>query len=59
MPEKKREELKAKRAPLAKQLEKNPNQIHIALQIKVIDDQIAECTRLIQQKRGPNSRQSP
>lgn len=48
MPEKKREELRAKRAPLAEQLEDNPNQTELALEIKVIDDQIAGCTRLIQ-----------
>jgi hypothetical protein len=56
MPEKKREELRAKRAPLAEKLEKNPNQTHIALQIKAIDDQIAECTRLIQQNRRTTSK---
>lgn len=56
MPEKKREELRAKRAPLAEQLEDNPNQTELALEIKVIDDQIAECTRQIQQKRRPFSK---
>ena len=56
MPEKKREELRAKRAPLAEKLEKNPKQIHIALQIKALDDQIAECTRLIQEKRRASSK---
>lgn len=50
MPEKKLEELKARREPLVKQFESNPNRIHIALEIKAIDDQIAECTRLIKLK---------
>jgi hypothetical protein len=53
MPEKKREELRARREPLIKQLEDNPRRIHLALEIKAIDDQIAECTRLIKQKRRP------
>jgi hypothetical protein len=56
MPQKKREELKAKRAPLAEKLEKNPNQIRIALEIKAIDDQIAECTRLIEEQRRRSSK---
>jgi len=56
MPEKKREELMARRGPLAKQLEDNPSRIHLALEIKAIDDQIAECTRLIEQKRRPISK---
>lgn len=56
MPEKQREELKARRGPLAKQFEDHPNRIHIALEIKAIDDQIAECTRLINQKRRPASK---
>jgi hypothetical protein len=55
MPEKKREELRARRAPLVEQLEEDPNQTELALEIKVIDDQIAECTRQIQQKRRPSS----
>lgn len=48
MPEKKREELRAKRALLAEQLEDHRNQTELALEIKAIDDQIAGCTRLIQ-----------
>jgi hypothetical protein len=53
MPEKKREELKARRSPLYQRFENNPNQIHLALEIKIIDDQIAECNHLIQHKRNP------
>jgi len=51
MQETKRDELKARRAPLVAQLEDDPNQTELAIEIKVIDDEIAECTRLIQHKR--------
>jgi hypothetical protein len=51
MPENKREELKARRGPLYQQLENHPNQIHLALEIKIIDDQIAECNHLIQKRK--------
>jgi hypothetical protein len=40
----KREELKAKRKPLFTWYAKNPNHIRMALELKHIDDQIAECT---------------
>ena len=56
MPEKKREELMARRGPLVKEFEKHPNRTHIAIEIKAIDDQIAECTHLIKQKRRPISK---
>ena len=49
MSEKKLQELKAEREPLYQQLVKHPDEIHLALQIKTIDDQIAEC--IIQQKK--------
>jgi hypothetical protein len=51
MPDKKREELRARRVPLFQRFENDPNQIHLALEIKIIDDQIAECNHLIQQQR--------
>ena len=51
MQENKREGLKARRAPLVARLEDDPNQTELALEIKIIDDEIAECTRLIQGKR--------
>jgi hypothetical protein len=51
MPEKKREELRARRVPLFLRFEKNPDQIHLALEIKILDDQIAECTHLFTQER--------
>jgi hypothetical protein len=51
MSEKKLQELRAAREPLYQQFVNNPNAIHLALQIKTIDDQIAECTQIIQQKK--------
>jgi hypothetical protein len=47
----KREELKAKRKPLFKQYLKNPHDTSMALEIKNIDDQIAECTEHMELKR--------
>jgi len=38
------EELKAERRPLAEQFSKNPQRLHLAIEIKSIDDQIAERT---------------
>lgn len=35
-------ELKAKRKALWRRFEENPNEIHLAAQLKVIDDQIAQ-----------------
>ncbi|PYU18686.1 MAG: hypothetical protein DMG30_26890 [Acidobacteria bacterium] len=55
MPEKKREELRVRRESLFQRFEKNPDQMHLALKIKIIDDQIAECTHLIKQKRKRQS----
>jgi hypothetical protein len=46
-----RDKLKAKRNILFAQLEKNPQDIHLAIGIKEIDDQIAECNRKMEQKR--------
>jgi hypothetical protein len=44
-------ELKGKRVPLSKQFEKHPDDTHLAVEIKIIDDQIAECSREIQGDR--------
>lgn len=56
MPEKtirkKRQELKAKRNLLFQQFLKNPEDIRLALKIKMIDDQIAECTEQMEQRRA-------
>jgi hypothetical protein len=51
MHEKKLQELRAKREPLFQRLANNPNETHLAVEIKVIDDQIAECNHHIQLKR--------
>jgi hypothetical protein len=56
MVDKKREELIARREPLFKELQNNPARTHIAIEIKDIDDQIAECTLLIKQKQRPFSK---
>lgn len=42
------QELIGKRKPLWKRFEHNPNDIHLALELKFIDDQIAECNQQIQ-----------
>jgi hypothetical protein len=55
MPEKRREEVRVRRESLFQRFEKNPDQMHLALKIRVIDDQIAECTHLIKQKRKTRS----
>jgi len=44
--------LKARRNPLFTQYVENPNDIHLAVEIKNIDDQIAECTERMELKRG-------
>jgi hypothetical protein len=46
----KREDLKNRRAPLFNTYEKNPNDLRLALEIKIIDDQIAECTQQIERE---------
>jgi hypothetical protein len=48
----KREVLIARRNPLFKQYLKNPNDYRLALEIKSIDDQIAECTEHMLVKKG-------
>ena len=51
MSEKKLQDLRAEREPLYRQFVNNPNEVRLAIQIKVIDDQIAECNQQIQQKK--------
>ena len=46
----KREDLKNRRTPLFKRYEKSPNDLRLALEIKIIDDQIAECTQQIERE---------
>jgi hypothetical protein len=52
MHQKKIQELRAKREPLFERFVNNPSEIHLAVEIKVIDDQIAECTHHIRLKRN-------
>ncbi len=48
----KRQDLKNRRAPLFRSFEKTPNDLCLALEIKTIDDQIAECTQQIERENG-------
>jgi len=49
----KRDGLKARRDPLFKDYLKSPNDTHLALEIKNLDDEIAECTERMQPLRKP------
>ncbi len=46
------EELKAKRNLIFARLQKNPEDKHLALEIKLIDDQIADAVRQMDQSRS-------
>jgi hypothetical protein len=46
------QELTSQRKPLSAQFKSHPEDIHLALELKAIDDQIAECNRQIQIDRG-------
>ena len=46
----KREDLMSRRIPLFKRYEKSPQDLCLALEIRIIDDQIAECTQQIEQE---------
>ncbi len=46
----KREDLKKRRTPLFRRYEKSPNDLRLARDIKIIDDQIAECTEQIERE---------
>ena len=55
----KREDLESRRTPLFKRYEKSPQDLRLALEIRIIDDQIAECTYQIEResrKPGPAQR---
>jgi hypothetical protein len=45
------DELNGKRKPLSEQFERNPENTGLALELKIIDDQIAECNQQIQADR--------
>ena len=52
------QELKDKRKRLQKRFEGNPNEIHLALELKIIDDQIAESKQKVQHKGGSTRKSS-
>ncbi len=45
------DELVGKRKPLSEKFEKNPNDTHLALELKLIDNQIAEYNQQMQSDR--------
>jgi hypothetical protein len=45
------EQLAGRRRPLSDQFAKHPSDTHLALELKIIDDQIAECNQQIQSDR--------
>jgi len=49
--QKRKLELKARRKPLFDWYEKNPNDTSVVLEIKIVDDQIAECNQQIERQR--------
>jgi hypothetical protein len=49
--QKRKLELKARRRPLFDWYEKNPNDTSLVLEIKIVDDQIAECDQQIERQR--------
>ena len=49
--QKRKSELKARRKPLFEWFEKNPNDTSLVLEIKIVDDQIAECDQQIERER--------
>ena len=53
---KKRDELKARRDALFETYSKDPENFHLAREIKDIDDEIAECTPHIEQERRAEQR---
>jgi len=48
----KRDGLRARRRPLFESYEKSPHDFKLALEIKLIDDEIAECTKQMVEERG-------
>ena len=54
---KKRDDLKAKRNSLFERYAEHPEEFHLALEIKKIDDEIADCTQHVEHER--RSERSP
>ena len=53
---KKRDDLKTKRNALFDEYSKHPHDVHLALEIKTIDDEIAECTQKMEPESSERSR---
>jgi hypothetical protein len=53
---KKRDDLKDKRNALFETYTKDPQNFHLAREIKDIDDEIAECTQHVEQERRAEQR---
>ncbi len=53
---KKRDDLKARRNSLFEIYSKDPQNFHLAREIKDIDDEIAECTQHVEQERRAEQR---
>ncbi len=53
---KKRDNLKARRNSLFAAYTKDPQNFHLALEIKSIDDEIADCTQHVEQERRAEQR---
>ncbi len=49
--QKRKIELKARRKPLFDSFEKNPDDTSLVLEIKIVDDMIAECNQEIERER--------
>jgi len=49
--QKRKVELKSRRKPLFDSYVKNPNNTSLVVEIRIVDDQIAECTQQIQSQR--------
>jgi hypothetical protein len=56
---KKRDDLKSKRNLLFEQYAKHPEEFQLALEIKKIDDEIADCTQHVEQERRAERSASP
>jgi hypothetical protein len=53
---KKRDDLKSKRNALFETYAKDPQNFHLAREIKSIDDEIADCTQHVEQERRAEQR---
>jgi hypothetical protein len=53
---KKRDDLKSKRNSLFETYSRDPENFHLARDIKALDDEIAECTQHVEQERRAEQR---